>query len=155
MRNRIVAICAAVSALIPAALLLFSVLSRDVVDGFMGGFPLAQHFHVGVFDGGLWFHSQELPYRGSILGSVPPKTRGLDLPGVYYRFFGFPEPLWTLRLSLVYPLVATTVFPLIWVRRVWRGQHNPAAPVDAPTRFRLRSLRLGRRATEQHRSPAI
>jgi hypothetical protein len=127
MRNRIVAICAAVSALIPAALLLFSVLSRDVVHGFTGGFPLARHFYVGVFDGGLWFHSHELPYRGSILGSIPPKTRGLELPRVYYRSFGFPEPIWTLRVSLVYPLVAATVFPIIWLRRVWRGRHNPAA----------------------------
>lgn len=151
MRSRILTMCAAVSAFMPAALLLFSVLSRDVMHGFTGGFPLARHLYVGVFDGGLWFHSHELPYTGSILGSDPPTKRGLDLPGVYYRFFGFPEPLWTLRLSLVYPLVAASVFPIIWLRRVWRGRHNPAASVDAPTRTCLRWLRLGRRATERHR----
>src|SRR5258708_4509790 len=122
MRNRIVAIFEAVSALIPVALLLFWALSRDI-DGFRGGFPLVRHLHIGVFDGGLWLHSHSLPYRGSTIaitgaGTPSPEVRGFDFPGIYYRFIRSPldpQALWTVRMSVAYPLVLCLVFALPWV----------------------------------------
>jgi len=143
MRNRI-AICAAVSALIPVALLFLSVASRNV-DGFTGGSPLVRHFHIGVFDGGHWFHSHSLPYRGSTIaisgpGAPSPQVRGFDSPGIYYRFIRFPvdpEPLWTLRLSLAYPILLSLVFPLRWVLEFRRRAHNKRPALDAGTRLGL------------------
>lgn len=127
MRNRILATCAAASVVIAVGLVMFSALSRDV-NGFTGGFPLARSFHVGVFDGALWFHSHSLPYTGGTLAMVregfpSPRTTGFDFPGVYYRFIRLslnPEPLWTLRLSLAYPVILSLVLPLLWLRRLWR-----------------------------------
>ena len=154
MRSRTLAICAAASALIPVGLISFSLLNRDV-NGFTAGFPLARRFHVGVFDGALWFHSHSLPYTGGTVAIVregfpSPRTTALDFPGVYYRFIRLPlhpEPLWTLRLSLGYPVVLALVFPLLWVRRFWRKAHNRVAgrialPAPTPPDMRVRIRRF-------------
>jgi hypothetical protein len=142
--NRALSICAVGSAVIPAMLLLLSALTRDV-NGWKGGLPLTPHFHVGVFDGGLWFHSHGLPYSGGTIaiareGFPSPRTTDFDFPGVYYRFIRLPlhpEPFWTLRLSLAYPLVLSLVLPLIWTIRFRRAAHNERSGVDAgrPLRF--------------------
>jgi hypothetical protein len=65
----------------------------------------------------------------------PVRSEGLDLPGVYYRCFrlsSHPGPLWTLRLSLVYPLAVSAVFPLLWLRQLQRTRHNQ--PMQATPR---------------------
>ncbi|HTL17035.1 MAG TPA: hypothetical protein VL793_07350 [Patescibacteria group bacterium] len=136
MRNkkRTLGICAALSGVIPATLLVLFALSHDVVAGFKGGIAVTSRFHVGVFDGGLWFHSDSLPYRGSVIAmsgssSKAIRKKGFDLPGVYYRHFRFPlepEPLWTLRLSLDYPLVVSAIFPLLWLNQVLRARRKRA-----------------------------
>jgi hypothetical protein len=53
--------CALASLLIPLLLVLISAVTRRVGD-FYGGDPLATRFHVGVFYGALWFHSDSLPF---------------------------------------------------------------------------------------------
>lgn len=133
-RKRILGICAVLSGVIPATLLFLFVLSHDVVAGFKGGIAVTPRFRVGVFDGGLWFHSDELPYRGSTIAisgssSQAIRSKGFDLPGVYYRHFRFPlepEPLWTLRLSLDYPLLISAIFPLLWLNQVQWGRRKRA-----------------------------
>jgi hypothetical protein len=148
--------CALASLLIPLLLVLLSTVTRKVGD-FYGGAPLAPRLHVGVFYGGLWFHSDSLPYMGSTLfigdaRSRATRKRGLDFPGLYYRFFQFPdqaEPLWTLRVSLLYPLAASAMCPLVWLFRFWSRTHNNrvAGRIDLPAptppdmRVRIRRFR--------------
>lgn len=65
------------------------------------------------------------PYRGSLIqvvlddGQAYPKLiseRGYDAPGIYYRFFHFPDGtiLWTLMLSVWYFMAGASIVPLIW-----------------------------------------
>lgn len=135
MRKRILPIGAALSALVLVALILLGVGSRHT-NGFTGDFRLTKHFHLGVLDGGLWFHSHSLPYRGSIIEVVMPgvpsaQIRGFDFPGIYYRFIRLPtdpEPLWTLRLSLAFPIMLSLIFPLLWFLRSRRPDNEPRQP---------------------------
>jgi hypothetical protein len=72
------------------------------------------------------------PYRGSILSIVgdpnAPTVQGFgDAAGIYYRMIQWPDgaQLWTLYVSLAYPLMAAAVLPCIWAirhsRRTQRG----------------------------------
>jgi hypothetical protein len=77
------------------------------------------------------FFNDELngPYRGSIIGFVdeegnlyPPLDRRVawgDSFGFYYRYFRWPDGsvLWTLMISLWYPLIVFMVLPATWLRR--------------------------------------
>src|SRR6266436_2133897 len=74
---------------------------------------LGSKTYVAIHDGRLSFFSdgQYGPYRGSIIslsdGVHPPDyaQSGFDLPGVYYRWFGFKMgPFWTLTVSLFFPI---------------------------------------------------
>lgn len=45
-----------------------------------------------------------------------------DFPGIYYRHFQWPNapaPLWTLMVSLWYPLFLFSVLPSVWILRRW------------------------------------
>lgn len=72
------------------------------------------------------------PYIGSIIGLAGdrngPKVSGVgDVAGVYYRMIRWPDgtSLWTLSLSLVYPLLVTLPLPLTWlIRRSRRPRHG-------------------------------
>jgi hypothetical protein len=91
------------------------------------GITFTEHFHSGIFDGGLWFYSDQLPYHGSIiqLGDQPPilQKSGFDCPGVYYRYFRFPtNTIWSVMISLWYPVVALAILPVIWMFH--RRRHN-------------------------------
>ncbi|QOV87379.1 hypothetical protein [Humisphaera borealis] len=67
------------------------------------------------------------PYAGSIVGFAGdpngPTTSGFgDFAGVYYRMIRWPNgsSLWTLSLSLFYPLLAASALPIAWRVRRWR-----------------------------------
>jgi len=56
------------------------------------------------------------------------RLRLCDLPGVYFRHFDIHDQahtLWTLMISLWYPLIAFTILPAIWIFRRWRSRHKP------------------------------
>jgi hypothetical protein len=64
------------------------------------------------------------PYHGSIVGMAGPDGRtGIqghgfgDTAGVYFRHFRWPggAVLWTLMISLLYPLAISLVLPIIWI----------------------------------------
>jgi hypothetical protein len=64
------------------------------------------------------------PYSGSIIGIVGdpngPTVSGVgDVAGIYYRMIAWPNgtTLWTLSLSLAYPLLLAAVLPVVWLTR--------------------------------------
>ena len=99
-------------------------------------FSLSNKFHVGVWRGLsgdtlgrlVIFNDAEYgPYHGSII-SIVAGNRDLnsvfertvvcgDSFGVYYRYFRTPgeETLWTLMVSLWYPLLLFFVLPTMWI----------------------------------------
>jgi len=86
-------------------------------------------FHVGVLNRGIdsrivfFNNAQDGPYAGSIIrfddDPFPYTTAFGDSWGVYYRHFVWPDAtLWTLKVSLWYPIVAFAVLPIFrFVRR--------------------------------------
>lgn len=96
------------------------------------GIAVTARFHVGFFDGGVWFYSDEWPYRGSIIqvGGQPPLLRqaGFDFSGIYYRYFLLPaDSTWSLRVSLWYPFLLSAILPAFsiyqWGRVHLRHDH--------------------------------
>lgn len=107
---------------------------------------LSHGFHLGVWSGStgetlgrlVIFNNAEYgPYSGSTIqigdgnGNVYPRftrrTGWGDAWGVYYRYFRWPDghTLWTLMVSLWYPLLAFSLLPVVWVvqHRRPRGLH--------------------------------
>src|SRR5687768_10530978 len=69
------------------------------------------------------------PYAGSIIGSGPdgPTVSGFgDVAGIYYRMIRWRDgtSLWTLSLSLMYPLLVAAILPVVWLVR---QPHRPPA----------------------------
>lgn len=73
-------------------------------------------------------------YSGSIIGIAGdpngPNVYGIgDVAGIYFRMVRWPDgkSLWTLSLSLVYPLLASLVLPVVWLigRARQRGRGFP------------------------------
>lgn len=62
------------------------------------------------------------------------KVRVCDLPGIYFRDFQIHSenrPLWTLMVSLWYPLFLFSILPAVWIFRCWllrRSQSPPSSP---------------------------
>jgi hypothetical protein len=55
-------------------------------------------------------------------GAIQVTAIGADFPGIYYRHFQWPntpQPLWTLMVSLLYPLFVFSVLPSVWILRRW------------------------------------
>lgn len=51
------------------------------------------------------------------------KLKACDLPGIYFRHWKIHDqvrPLWTLMVSLWYPLVLFSLLPIIWIFHQWR-----------------------------------
>ena len=81
-------------------------------------------FHGAVQYGRVsFFNVKEYgPYHGSIIslgdGREFAEQRGFgDTAGIYYRYFRWADSgavLWTLSVSLAYPLVGFAVLPLVW-----------------------------------------
>jgi hypothetical protein len=92
-------------------------------------------FHVAVEYGrASFFNNKEYgPYHGSVItlsSSTWPAERTFseqgwfgDAYGVYYRYFrwaGSGAVLWTLGVSLLYPMIALAVLPVAWLWLWWR-----------------------------------
>jgi hypothetical protein len=96
-----------------------------ITDPWRHHLSLSRDFHIGVWNNGLdsrlvFFSDSEYgPYRGSIVGlagSKYPHTNAFgDFFGVYYRHFTWPDSiLWTLMVSMWYPILVFSLWP------VWR-----------------------------------
>jgi hypothetical protein len=86
------------------------------------------------------------------ISSEAIRKKGFDLPGVYYRHFRFPlepEPLWTLRLSLDYPLVISAIFPLLWLNQVLRAPRKRAEGDGGSIGLLLSEFEEGQKHTRQ------
>jgi hypothetical protein len=104
-------------------------------------------FHVAVWSGVsgdklgrlVFFNDADYgPYRGSVIqivdekGELHPKLdRSIewgDSFGIYYRYFRWPDghTLWTLMMSLWYPLFLFSILPIAWILRRWysRGKNH-------------------------------
>ena len=63
--------------------------------------------------------------------STVDKLRLCDLPGIYFRHFQIHNqvrPIWTLMVSLWYPLFLFSVLPIWWIFRRWRSRHSQRLP---------------------------
>ena len=85
---------------------------------------LSRDFHVGILNVGLdvrivFFDNAEYgPYRGSIIGfagdEYPHAIAFGSSFGIYYRHFTWPDStLWTLTVSVWYPLIAFSILPVL------------------------------------------
>jgi len=100
---------------------------------------LSSNCHISVCrvwadDAGLVFFNDAGcgPYTGSIIEILGPQgQRGANSPnitgfgdtaGIYYRYIIWPDgrKLWTLLISLRYPLILALPMPLIWLVRNYR-----------------------------------
>jgi hypothetical protein len=58
-------------------------------------------------------------------GEIELTETAADFPGIYYRHFLWAknvQPLWTLMMSLWYPLFLFSILPVIWLIRRWRSR---------------------------------
>ena len=111
------------------------------VDAYSHSIHVSDDFHFGLvhsdFDTRLaFFNSQFGPYNGGIIaltakGDKSPFEREMyfDAPGIYYRYFEFAivhpgEVIWTLKISLWYPMVAFSLLPAIWLVNKYRLRAN-------------------------------
>lgn len=99
---------------------------------------IADDFHIGVWSGFagdtlgrlvLFSDTESGPYHGSVIalrgadGELsPPLDRQVkwgDAYGIYYRYFRWSDgrSLWTLMVSLWYPLLLFAALPVVWVAR--------------------------------------
>jgi hypothetical protein len=89
-------------------------------------------FHVGACRGRVeFFNNREYgPYHGSIVslsdGSEFAERQGFgDAFGIYYRYFRRADSgavLWTLSVSLAYPLIVLALLPATWAWLRWRAR---------------------------------
>jgi hypothetical protein len=143
---------------------------------------ITSRFHIGFFQGGVWFYSHDKPYMGSIMnigappthevsrvwrtshgdygvalstfigeqGEIVDKMTACTLPGIYFRHFqvhGEVLPLWTLMVSLWYPLLLSAILPSFWIfrhgplwfRKVMNTMLDEIAGPNAPVASRLPS----------------
>ncbi len=90
--------------------------------------PISGEFFIAASDGRIHFYSHRIgPYRGSSLSEADglPDARGFgDTCGIYYRYFRWARSgnvLWTLSVSLTYPLILFSVLPAVWLWLRRRG----------------------------------
>ena len=105
-------------------------------DSFKPGVAIAPRFHVGVLNGAVCIYS-DLAFGGGTTGisrddgSVDRvRERALDFPGGYYVAFCGPKgTVWSLNMSLLFPIVASAALPFIWRYRFrWGRPPNQPAP---------------------------
>ena len=97
-------------------------------------------FHIGVSEadgddtiGRLVFYNTEDPgpYYGSLIQMFGPSTllseaHFGDTAGIYFRYFRWPPGvLWTLMISLWYPLILFSIQPAIWLILNLRSRTHP------------------------------
>ncbi len=64
------------------------------------------------------------------LDSTSDKLKACDLPGIYFRYWQMHDqerPLWTLMISLWYPLFLFSILPVIWIFHSWRLRHSKSS----------------------------
>jgi hypothetical protein len=64
------------------------------------------------------------------LDSTSDKLKACDLPGIYFRYWQMHDqerPLWTLMISLWYPLFLFSILPVIWIFHHWRLRHSKSS----------------------------
>jgi len=96
-----------------------------------------RNFHVSVWSGVtgdtlgrlVIFNSADYgPYIGSSIVRPERDVEFGDTFGIYYRYFHWPSygTLWTLMLSLWYPLILFSILPGVWIFRRWYlgGKNN-------------------------------
>lgn len=86
---------------------------------------LGSHFHISVWGNEhsigrvVLFNSISYgPYRGSIINAsaILSEAHFGDTAGIYFRYFRFHQGiLWTLMLSLWYPLALFSIAPVSWL----------------------------------------
>jgi hypothetical protein len=142
MANRIFNIFAAMSA-IAFCLVVVAWLAAASVDPRKHFVSVSRNCHFSIdFRGAdarfeVFNDSSYGPYSGSIVGIARdpngPRVSGVgDSAGIYYRRIYWPNGvwLWTLSLSLIYPLLIASGLPAVWlVRRARRSRRG--FPVDA------------------------
>jgi len=113
-------------------------------------------FHVAVQHGRVVFFNVKDygPYHGSIIALTSPewpierifsKQQAFgDICGIYYRYFRWADSgdvLWTLSVSLFYPMIVFAVLPTIWVWKQWRAwMLLPACQKESGPRHEMLSL---------------
>src|SRR5208283_3468380 len=95
------------------------------------------NFHVAVENGRVSFFNVKDygPYHGSVIALTSdewPIERIFserryfgDTLGVYYRYFRWADSgivLWTLSVTLLYPMVVFLMLPLTWAWKRWRAR---------------------------------
>jgi hypothetical protein len=139
MKSRLFKIATFVSAVLAASTLLLWI-ATFFVTPWDHRLSLTRNFHVGVWNGVngdtlgrlVVFNNADYgPYRGSMMGSVERRVASGDTLGVYYRYFRTPDgsTLWTLMVSLWYPLLIFGILPAAWLvqRRRARTKHDQLA----------------------------
>ena len=88
---------------------------------------ISDNFHMGAYRGRLEFFSLKIgPYHGSstIFDETKDTERGFgDTLGVYYRYLRFADSgdvIWTLSVSLFYPMIVFAVLPMTWAWLWWQ-----------------------------------
>jgi hypothetical protein len=97
----------------------------------------SENFHVAVENGRVSFFNVKDygPYHGSVISlssgeetaySSFAERRGFgDTLGIYYRYFRWADSgiiLWTLSVTLLYPMIVLAVLPTIWAWKRWRAK---------------------------------
>jgi hypothetical protein len=137
MRHRIFQAASLVSAVLGGCTLVLW-LATFLVSPWDHRISLSRSFHVAVWSGltgdtlgrlVIFNNAQYGPYSGSTIqiaddkGNASPRLdREIewgDTCGVYYRYFRWPagQTLWTLAVSLWYPLWAFCILPAAWLLR--------------------------------------
>jgi hypothetical protein len=98
---------------------------------------LSGNFHVAVENGRASFFNMKDygPYHGSVISlssgeetaySAFAERRGFgDTLGIYYRYFRWADSgiiLWTLSVTLLYPMIVFSLLPLTWAWKRWRAK---------------------------------
>jgi hypothetical protein len=98
---------------------------------------VSDNCHIGFFDGHIdFFSDRHGPYHGSVISlssgeetafSAFAERRGFgDTLGIYYRYFRWADSgivLWTLSVTLLYPMIVFLVLPISWA---WKRQRARA-----------------------------
>lgn len=133
--GRFLGISATLSAVLCVALIPVLPLSYHLKqDSFKPGATIAPRFHVGVLNGAVCIYS-DMAFSGGTTGisrddgSVDPvRERVLSFPGGHYvAFFSSSTTVWSLNVTLLWPIIVSAVVPLIWLYR-FRYRRSPNQP---------------------------
>jgi len=113
----------------------------------------SRNFHVAVENVRVSFFNVKDygPYHGGILSLASgeetafpafAERRGFgDTLGIYYRYFRWADSgiiLWTLSVTLLYPMIVLAVLPTVGAWKRWRANHHHSKP--KPRKKTLRGL---------------